>query len=135
VALIALTGWGIYLLRQRKRKLIPEPVPEEPVVEKDPLAAAEDMLGNSNLQGFYLELTVVLWNKVADAYGVLYSELNKQTVAAQLHKQGWEDAGIHQFLDIITECEMNLYMPEYRAGLSPEELLYKTKRLLLLFRS
>jgi hypothetical protein len=136
--LVLITGLGIYIWRRKavKKKIVaPVPVPEEPVIVKDPLAPAHDMLANNNLQPFYFEITTVLWNKVADTYGIPYSELNKQTVAAQLHQRDWREKTIHLFLDVITECEMNLYMPNYQPALTPEELLDKTRQLLFQFRT
>jgi len=79
----------------------------------DRLSLPKQLLEANDYKGFYRELNRAIWNTVADKLNLPASELNKYNITLQLHAQGWDKATTSLLENILNECEMKLYTPDY----------------------
>ena len=82
---------------------------------------------------FYGSVNRAIWKTVSDKLKLPASELNKLNIASGLRTHGWSDEEIIQLKNLLNECEMKLYTPEYstsdmqRILFSAEEICFRLK--------
>ncbi len=88
-----------------KLKMIP--------VKADPLQESRDLMSSGDFGRFYASVNRAIWKSVSDKLQLPSSELNKLNIAAGLRLKGWTDEEIIQLKNLLNECEMKLYTPEF----------------------
>jgi hypothetical protein len=91
-----------------KAKLAPLPV--------DPLLESRRLMEAGDFSRFYASLNRAIWKSVSDKLQLPASELNKLNIAAGLRSKGWSDDEIIRLKNVLNECEMKLYTPEYSSS-------------------
>ncbi|HVS97466.1 MAG TPA: BatD family protein [Puia sp.] len=86
-------------------------LPATPVA--DPLADARQFFDNADSKGFYREVNRAVWRAISKKLDLPASELNKQNSLHQLELRGWDNTSLAALDNLLNECEMNLYTPEY----------------------
>ncbi len=86
------------------------PIPEQRV---DPLLEAKQNFDNGDYKGFYREVNRAIWKAIVRKLDLPASELNKLNCIRQLQLRGWDAPSILSLENILNECEMNLYTPDY----------------------
>jgi len=141
-AILILSALAIYLLLQNRRlkknheqaerdvaaKKEIEMAAPSPVV-RDPLLLAKRLLEIAEYRGFYTELNRALWNAVADKLNLPSSELNKYNISRQLQALGWKYENTTALRDILNECELKLYTPDYNTE-NMQSLLQQAESLI-----
>jgi len=61
----------------------------------------------------YTEVNWTIWKAVSEEVNIPASELNKYNISMQLQARGWEADTITLLRNILNECEMKLYTPDY----------------------
>jgi hypothetical protein len=79
----------------------------------DPLLEARSFFDNGDYKAFYREVNRAVWKAIAKKLELPSSELNKQNCVRQLQLRGWDAPSILSLENILNECEMNLYTPDY----------------------
>ena len=82
-------------------------------VKEDPLKEPRDMMMAGDFGKFYASVNRAIWKSVSEKLQLPSSELNKLNIASGLRKSGWADEEIIQLKNVLNECEMKLYTPEY----------------------
>jgi hypothetical protein len=106
-----------------ERILNPDPLPEAPL--PDPLLKARELLREKAFGPFYGEINKVLWDKLAQHLHIPLTELNKQSIVPSLRSRGWNEEMIVSLVSVLTECERNVYISEYRQETEAEAILAK----------
>jgi len=126
-AVLILSGLAVYFMLQNRRLKKEHEEAERKAAEKkamemaalsklvipDPLRHATALLETGEYRGFYSEVNRAIWKAVADALNLPASELNKYNISLQLQTRGWQPETISSLKDILNECEMKLYTPDY----------------------
>jgi BatD DUF11 like domain len=108
-----------------KLKLIP--------VKTDPLQESRNLMMAGDFGKFYTSVNRAIWKSVSDKLQLPSSELNKLNIASGLRSTGWSDEEIIQLKNVLNECEMKLYTPEFsttdmtRVLVSAEEITDRLK--------
>lgn len=120
IFLLAAMGiFGYFQIRKRNRvkaemtrraeleklKLVP--------VKVDPLLESRDLMMAGDFGKFYASVNRAIWRSVSDKLQLPSSELNKLNIASGLRNSGWTDEEIIQLKNVLNECEMKLYTPEF----------------------
>ncbi len=126
---ILIGALGIYFLMQKKRTVKRAPVLvktepvmnpaksiEEPALLIDPLHESKELIGTGDYGKFYASINRAIWKAVSDKLQLPASELNKFYISAALRSKGWDDEEIIQLKNLLNECEMKLYTPEYSSS-------------------
>jgi BatD DUF11 like domain len=79
----------------------------------DPLLEARSFFDNGDYKAFYREVNRAVWKAIGKKLELPSSELNKQNCVRQLQLRGWDAPSILSLENILNECEMNLYTPDY----------------------
>lgn len=79
----------------------------------DPLQEARSFFDNGDYKAFYREVNRAVWKAIGKKFELPSSELNKQNVVRQLQLRGWDAPSILSLENILNECEMSLYTPNY----------------------
>lgn len=79
----------------------------------DPLQESRSLMNAGDYGKFYAALNRAIWKSVSDKLQLPSSELNKLNIAAGLRTKGWLDEEIIQLKNVLNECEMKLYTPEF----------------------
>ncbi len=118
---ILIGGLGIFLLMQRKQptskgdrvKIEPAPpvAPVPPPV--DPLKESRDFLSAGEYGKCYAAVNRAIWKAVSEKIQLPASELTKLNIAGGLRSMGWGDIEIMRLTNLLNECEMKLYTPQY----------------------
>ncbi len=82
-------------------------------VEKDPLDESRELMESGDFTKFYSSLNRAIWKSISDKLMLHPSELNKLNIASGLRNKGWSDEEIIQLKNVLNECEMKLYTPEF----------------------
>lgn len=82
-------------------------------VRVDPLLEARQFFDNGDYKGFYREVNRAVWKAICKKIDLPSSELNKQNCIRQLQLRGWDAPSVLSLENILNECEMNLYTPNY----------------------
>ena len=75
------------------------------------LKTAGKYLGEHNRELFYSEVLKAVWGYLSDKLMLPVSELNRDNIAAQLHKYGTTDEVAAMFIEILDICEFAQYAP------------------------
>jgi hypothetical protein len=110
------------LAELEKAKNIPEPV--------DPLNESRQLMQAGDFSKFYASVNRAIWKSVSDKLQLPASELNKLNIAAGLRSIGWIDEDIIQLKNVLNECEMKLYTPEYNTS-DMQRVLFAAEKILL----
>ncbi len=100
-------------------------------VKRDPLKESRDFMMAGDFGKFYTSVNQAVWKAVSDKLQLPSSELNKLNIASGLRNRNWSDDEIIQLKNVMNECEMKLYTPEYsttdmqRLFIAAEEIIRK----------
>ena len=101
-------------------------------VKTDPLKESRELMMAGDFGKFYGTVNRAVWKAVSDKLQLPSSELNKLNIASGLRSRGWSDEEIIRLKNVLNECELKLYTPEFnttdmqRLFVSAEEI---TRRL------
>jgi BatD DUF11 like domain len=79
----------------------------------DPFKVSREFLAAGDYTNFYTSINRTIWKAVSDKLQLHPSELNKLNIASGLRTKGWSDEEIIQLKNVLNECEMKLYTPEF----------------------
>jgi hypothetical protein len=79
----------------------------------DPLLDARSFFDNGDYKAFYREVNRAVWKAIGKKLELPSSELNKQNCVRLLQLRGWDTSSILLLENILNECEMSLYTPNY----------------------
>jgi hypothetical protein len=82
----------------------------------DPLNESRDLMQAGDFGKFYASVNRVIWKSVSDKLQLPASDLNKLNIATGLRSIGWSDDDIIELKNVLNECEMKLYTPEYNTS-------------------
>ena len=82
-------------------------------VKPDPLEESRRLLAEGDFSHFYGAVNRAIWKAISEKLDLPASELNKLNIAGGLRGRGWTDEEIIQLKNVLNECEMKLYTPEY----------------------
>jgi hypothetical protein len=82
-------------------------------LKTDPLQESRQLMAAGDFGRFYASVNRAVWKSISDKLRLPSSELNKLNIASGLRTQGWSDEEIMQLKNVLNECEMKLYTPEY----------------------
>jgi hypothetical protein len=83
------------------------------LVKTDPMREPRELMEAGDFGKFYASVNRAIWKAVSDQLQLPSSELNKFNISGGLHARGWTDEEIIQLKNILNECEMKLYTPEF----------------------
>ncbi|MBC7776636.1 MAG: hypothetical protein H7246_14480, partial [Phycisphaerae bacterium] len=89
-----------------------------------------NLLENSDVIDFYNELYIILWNVIAGKLQLSPSKLNKINVSEELKLKGWNDEMLLNLNLVLTECEKNLYLSNYRSDTHWGQQLQNAERVM-----
>jgi hypothetical protein len=141
--IMILSGLAVYLLRQNRRLKKNQQPAEDPVAQTlpeadhsetvlappDPLLKSRQLLEQADYKGFYNELNLVVWSALSNRLQLPSSELNKYNITQALRTKGWGEETTTLLKNILNECEMSLYTPDYNSR-DMQLLLEHTESLL-----
>ncbi|HLA60307.1 MAG TPA: BatD family protein, partial [Puia sp.] len=105
------------LLKAEKAKQLAELEKAENVPEViDPLNESRHLMQAGDFNKFYASVNRAIWKSVSDKLQLPASELNKLNIATGLRSIGWSDEEIIQLKNVLNECEMKLYTPEFNTS-------------------
>ena len=99
-------------------------------IEVDPLDESRKLMQAGDFSKFYASINRVVWRAVSDKLHLPASELNKLNIASGLRTGGWNDEDIIQLKNVLNECEMKLYTPEYNTS-DMQRVLSEAEKILL----
>jgi hypothetical protein len=121
--LLLLAGSAIIVNRQGKKKKARKAAEarQKAALEKskapaeitDPLQESREYMAAGDYGKFYASVNRSVWKAVSDKLQLPASELNKLNIASGLRERNWSDEEIIRLKNILNECEMKLYTPEY----------------------
>jgi hypothetical protein len=125
-ALFLIAGTTIAVIRQFKRNTAKqaemakrtaelEELKTAPVIT-DPLKESRGYMTAGDYAKFYASVNRAIWKAVSDKLQLPASELNKLNIASGLRDSGWSDEEIIHLKNVMNECEMKLYTPEYSSS-------------------
>ncbi len=82
----------------------------------DPFKISREYLASGDYTNFYTSVNRSVWKVVSDKLQLHPSELNKLNIASGLRNKGWSDEEIIQLKNVLNECEMKLYTPEFNTS-------------------
>jgi len=82
----------------------------------DPLQESRQMMQAGDFSKFYASVNRAIWKSVSDKLQLPASDLNKLNIATGLRSIGWRDEDIIQLKNVLNECEMKLYTPDYNTS-------------------
>jgi BatD DUF11 like domain len=82
----------------------------------DTLKESREFMRIADFGKFYASINRAIWKSVSDKLRLPASELNKLNIASGLRNSGWSDEEIIQLKNILNECEMKLYTPDYNTS-------------------
>jgi hypothetical protein len=88
-------------------------IAQTPVEIIDPLKECRDYLFAGDHGKFYSSVNRAMWKAISEKMKLPASELNKLNIASGLRDKGWDDENIIQLKNVLNECEMKLYTPEF----------------------
>ena len=119
------------LLKAEKAKQLAELAKAKNVPERiDPLNESRQLMQAGDFSKFYASVNRSIWKSVSDKLQLPASELNKLNIATGLRSIGWSDEDIIQLKNVLSECEMKLYTPEYNTS-DMQRVLTAAEKILL----
>ena len=122
-AFLLIAGATIFVIKESKKEAIRKAEKERQLAEikktkaipvvRDPLDESRRLISAGDYSKFYASLNRAIWKSVSDKIQLPASELNKLNIASGLREKGWSDEDIIQLKNVLNECEMKLYTPEY----------------------
>jgi len=121
-AILLLSATWIFILVQKKKKekrkmelarLAELKKIKTVPLKTDPLKESRDLMMAGDFGKFYASVNRALWKAISDKLQLPASELNKLNIASGLRGRGWSDEEIIQLKNVLNECEMKLYTPEF----------------------
>jgi BatD DUF11 like domain len=122
-AFLLLAGATFFIIRESRKdaELKAEKEKRQAELEKeklvqvkiDPLDESRKLMYAGDFSKFYTSVNRSVWKAVSDKLQLPASELNKLNIASGLRTKGWNDEDIIQLKNVLNECEMKLYTPEY----------------------
>jgi hypothetical protein len=113
----------IFIVRQSKKAAVLKAKKEAAIAELEkikaapavlnPLATSRELMLSGDYGKFYSSVNRAVWKGVSDKLQLPASELNKLNIASGLRVNGWSDEEIIQLKNVLNECEMKLYTPEF----------------------
>jgi hypothetical protein len=141
VVFLLMAGATIFIIRESRKDafLKLQKAREAAAMEKaklappaiDPLQESRELMASGDYSKFYSSVNRAIWKAVSDKLKLPASELNKLNIASGLRVKGWSDEEIIQLKNVLNECEMKLYTPEFstsdmqRVLVSAEEIIKK----------
>jgi hypothetical protein len=104
-------------------------------LETDPLNESRELMASGDYTKFYSSVNRAIWKTISDKLMLHPSELNKLNIASGLRTKGWTDEEIIMLKNVLNECEMKLYTPEFseldmqRVLVSAEEITGKLRQV------
>jgi BatD DUF11 like domain len=99
----------------------------------DPLNESRELMASGDFTKFYSSVNRAIWKIISDKLNLHPSELNKLNIASGLRTKGWSDEEIIQLKNVLNECEMKLYTPEF-STLDMQRILNSAEELSLRLR-
>ena len=119
------------LLKAEKAKQLAELEKAKQVPKvTDPLNESRQLMQAGDFSKFYASVNRAIWKTVSDKLQLPASELNKLNIATGLRSIGWSDEDIIQLKNVLNECEMKLYTPEYNTS-DMQRVLSAAEKILL----
>ncbi len=123
-AFLLLAAATVFIIRQSRKDAILRAEKEKAIREKakaatpvfDPLGESRDLMASGDFSRFYASVNRAIWKSVSDKLQLPASELNKLNIASGLRGRRWTDDEIIRLKNVLNECEMKLYTPEYSAS-------------------
>jgi hypothetical protein len=122
-AFLLLAGATIFIVRESKKDALIKLEKEKQAAALaaqqqaprvvDPLQESRELMQAGDFGKFYGSLNRAIWKAVSDKLQLPASELNKLNIASGLRDRGWQDEEIIRLKNVLNECEMKLYTPEY----------------------
>jgi BatD DUF11 like domain len=122
-AFLLLAGATIFIVRESKKDALIKLEKEKQAAALaaqqqaprvvDPLQESRELMQAGDFGKFYGSLNRAVWKAVSDKLQLPASELNKLNIASGLRDRGWQDEEIIRLKNVLNECEMKLYTPEY----------------------
>jgi hypothetical protein len=120
ILLMAIASGFVYVQIKRKKRQ-KEEMARQAELEKlklipvkiDPLQESRNLMMAGDFGKFYTSVNRTIWKSVSDKLQLPSSELNKLNIASGLRLKGWSDEEIIQLKNVLNECEMKLYTPEF----------------------
>ncbi len=75
------------------------------------LSKADNYLKNNNKEAFYIEISHVLWDYVADKCNIPLSTLSSETIRGKLEKHEMSEELINELILVIDDCEFARFAP------------------------
>jgi hypothetical protein len=123
VAFLLLAAAAIFIIRQSKKDAIlkAEKAKQQMEIERqkatppiaDPLQESRQLMIAGDFGKFYASVNRAIWKSVSEKLQLPASELNKLNIASGLRLKGWNDDQIILLKNVLNECEMKLYTPEF----------------------
>lgn len=110
----------IYTMLKRSRKISSDVVRvrnrRANKTAKLKLRQSQIYLKENKLQEFYTELHTALSGYIADKLSIPYADMQKSTIENQLIQRGIESEKVSDFINLLDECEMVRYSPNYSSS-------------------
>ncbi len=110
-----LSGAGIFIFTQRKRKLEGDvrgmKNKRANAVAKKRLSKASGFVKTNDAKSFYNETIRAFWGYLGDKLSIEQSELSKETIHGHLVSKAVQAATIHEVVEILNTCELALFAP------------------------
>jgi BatD DUF11 like domain len=117
------------MIRAEREKAITLEKAKSIHVPADPLRESRTLFDSGDSPRFYASINRAIWKAVSDKLQLPASELNKLNIASGLRDKGWSDDEIIQLKNVLNECEMKLYTPEYSTS-DMQRILDSAQRLM-----
>jgi BatD DUF11 like domain len=79
----------------------------------DPLKDSRDYMFAGDHGKFYGSVNRAIWKAVSEKMNLPASELNKFNIESGLRAKGWNEENIDRLKNVLNECELKLYTPEF----------------------
>ena len=122
-AFLLLAAAGLFIIRQSKKDAVLRAEKEKQAAELErikqappvihPLQESRELMASGDFSRFYSSVNRAIWKSVSDKLQLPASELNKLNIASGLRTKGWSDEEIIRLKNVLNECEMKLYTPEF----------------------
>jgi oxygen tolerance protein BatD len=122
-AFLLLGAAGLFIIRQSKKDAVLRAEKEKQAAELEkikqappvihPLQESRELMASGDFSRFYSSVNRAIWKSVSDKLQLPASDLNKLNIASGLRSKGWSDEEIIRLKNVLNECEMKLYTPEF----------------------
>jgi hypothetical protein len=120
IILLAVVSAFVYIQTKRKKRQKAEIARKAEIerlklipVKSDPLQESRNLMMAGDFGKFYTSVNRAIWKSLSDKLQLPSSELNKLNISSRLRSRGWSDEEIIRLKNVLNECEMKLYTPEF----------------------